>query len=124
MDETFTGQRTSHEAIAPIDVYQTDDEVIVEVAIPGVDPDDMDVSIDGDTLTVRGEVREETESEQDPSRRYHIRERYYKSFTRSIRLPTLIDADNAKAEYKNGILKLSLPKAEEVKPKMITVKAK
>jgi len=104
-----------------VDMYQTDNNVVVEASIPGIDPDDINISVAGDVLTIKGEVKEETEKKDVD---YHIKERKYGSFTRSITLPTQVVADKASAEFKNGILKLTLPKAEEVKPKTITVKAK
>ncbi|MFP3853544.1 MAG: Hsp20/alpha crystallin family protein, partial [Anaerolineales bacterium] len=77
-----------------------------------------------DTLTLRGEVREEKDVNGDGGRRYHVRERRYRRFARSITLPSMVDADKADAEFENGILNLTIPKAEQAKPKQITVKAK
>ncbi len=125
MDEVFLGTREGDgyfEGLIPVDVYQTDDAIIVEAAIPGVDPKDIDVSISGDTLTIRGEVKEERERRKDTD--YFLKERRYQRFYRSLTLPMIFDADKANAEYENGILRMTLPKAEEVKPKTITVKAK
>jgi HSP20 family protein len=109
------------EGFLPLDMYQTDDEIIVKASAPGVTPDDIDISITGETLTIRGELKAE-EVQEDA--RYHIRERRIESFSRSISLPTMVQAEKAKAEFENGILTLTLPKVEEVKPKTITVKAK
>jgi HSP20 family protein len=105
----------------PIDIYQTDDEVVIKATTPGLKPDDLHVTITGDTLNLRGEVSEERENE---GVQYHVRERIMRSFSRSISLPTAVDADKAKAEFENGVLTLTLPKVEGVKPKTITVKAK
>ncbi len=107
--------------VIDLDLYQTDNDVVVEASIPGIDPDDINISVAGEVLTIKGEVKNETESKNTD---YHIKERRYGSFSRSISLPTQVVADKANAEFKNGILKLTLPKAEEVKPKTITVKAK
>ncbi len=107
--------------VIDLDLYQTDNDVVVEASIPGIDPDDINISVAGEVLTIKGEVKNETESKNAD---YHIKERRYGSFSRSISLPTQVVADKANAEFKNGILKLTLPKAEEVKPKTITVKAK
>jgi len=104
-----------------IDMYQTDDNVIIKATIPGISPDDLDIQITGDTLTLRGEIKHEEEAE---NAKYHIREHHYQSFSRSLTLPVQVVADQANAEIKNGILTLTLPKAEEVKPKVISVKAK
>lgn len=104
-----------------VDMYQTDDNVVVKATIPGIDPDDLDIQITGDTLTLQGEVKQE---KTDENAKYHIREHRYQSFSRSITLPVQVVADKADAKIKNGVLTLSLPKAEEVKPKVISVKAK
>lgn len=107
--------------VLPIDVFQTDDDVVVKATTPGIKPEDIHISITGDTLNIRGEIEEEREEE---GRQYHVRERRVGSFSRSIALPTLVNADAAKAEFEDGVLTLSLPKIEDVKPKTITVKAK
>lgn len=126
MDDSLTTGRSGdgnwYEGLAPIDVYQTDNEVVVEASMPGVKADDIDISVTGDTLTMRGEVREEKEVEGE--RDYHLRERRYRRFARSLTLPSTVDADKAQAEMDNGILILRIPKAEEAKPKQITVKTK
>jgi HSP20 family protein len=109
------------EGAIPLDMYQTDDEIIVKASAPGMTPEDIDISITGETLTIHGEIKEE---QLEEGARYHIRERRVESFSRSVSLPTMVQAEKAKAEFENGILTLSLPKVEEVKPKTITVKAK
>jgi HSP20 family protein len=105
----------------PMDIYQTDDEIVVKASAPGLTADDLEISITGETLTIRGELKAE---ELDEGARYHLRERRIESFSRSISLPTMVQAEKAKAEFENGILTLTLPKAEAVKPKMISIKAK
>jgi HSP20 family protein len=110
-----------YQGIIPIDVYQTDNDIVITATAPGIKPDDLDISVTADSVTIHGEVGEEHEEE---GRRYHVRERRYGSFARSIALPTTIDADKTQAEFENGILTLTLPKVEEVKPKSIKVKAK
>jgi len=107
--------------VPAVDLYQTDDEVIVKASLPGLKPDDVQISITGDMLTLKGEFRQEEEKKE---RAYHLREQRYGAFERTFALPTDVVADKAKAEFENGILTVSLPKAEEVKPKMISVKAK
>jgi HSP20 family protein len=104
-----------------IDVYQTDDEVVVRAALPGFKADEVQINVTGDVLTLRGERKQEEEKKE---RAWHIREQRWGSFERSISLPTEVKADNAVADFENGILTVTLPKAEEVKPKTITVKAK
>lgn len=104
-----------------VDMYQTDDEVVVKAALPGIKADEVQINVTGDVLTLKGEVKQEDEKKE---RSWHIRERHYGSFERSIVLPTEVVADKAKAEFENGILTVTLPKAEDVKPRTITVKAK
>lgn len=104
-----------------VDLAQTEDDVIVRASLPGVKPDDIHISVTGDVLTLRGETREEKASEEA---NYHLRERRYGAFSRTISLPTGVVADKAKADFENGVLTLTLPKAEEHKPKTITVKTK
>ena len=104
-----------------IDMYQTDDEVVVKAALPGLKPDEVQINVTGDILTIRGEVKHE---EEKKDKAWHIREHRWGSFERSVRLPTGVVSDRAKADFQNGILTITLPKSEEVRPKTITVKAK
>ena len=104
-----------------IDMYQTDNDVVVKAALPGFKPDEVQINVTGDILTIKGEVKHE-EEKKDKS--WHIREQRWGSFERSLRLPTGVISDRAKADFDNGILTIGLPKSEEVKPKTITVKAK
>jgi len=104
-----------------VDMYQTDDEVVVRVALPGFKADEVQINVTGDVLTLRGEMKHE---EEKKDKAWHIREHRWGSFERSIALPTEVTADRANADFENGILTITLPKAEEVKPKTITVKAK
>ncbi len=105
----------------PLDMYQTDDEIVIKASAPGLTADDLEISVTGETLNIRGELQAEDVKE---GARYHIRERRVENFSRSIQLPTMVQAEKAKADFENGILTLTLPKVEEVKPKTITVKAK
>lgn len=109
-----------YEGTLPVDVYQTEDEVVVKASIPGIKPEDIDISVTGDTLSIRGEAREE---EEEKSGQYHLRERMYRSFARALTLPSSVDPDKAQAEFKDGVLKLTLPKLEEAKTKRIAVKS-
>lgn len=104
-----------------VDMYETDNEVVVKTAVPGVKPEDIDVSITGDVLTIKGETKAEEKVEKA---NYIRQERRYGAFSRSLSLPSTVVADKATAEFENGILTLTLPKAEEVKPKTIKVAAK
>jgi HSP20 family protein len=104
-----------------IDMYETDENIIVKTAVPGVRPEDIDITITGDTLTIRGEMKEEEELRRAS---YIRRERRYGAFSRSVTLPSGIEPDKAEAIFEHGVLTLTIPKSEEVKPKVIKVKAK
>ena len=104
-----------------IDMYQTDDEVVVKAALPGFKADDVQINVTGEVLTIRGELKHE---EEKKDKAWHIREHRWGSFERSVALPTDVVADKAQADFDNGILTITLPKAEEVNPKTITIKAK
>jgi HSP20 family protein len=104
-----------------IDMFQTDDKIIVKAALPGIKADEVQINITGEVLTLKGEMKQNQEMKE---KSWHIREQRFGSFERSIALPTDVVADKAKADFENGILTITLPKAEEVKPKMITVNAK
>jgi HSP20 family protein len=104
-----------------IDMYQTDDEVVVKAAIPGFKADEVQINVTGDVLTLRGETKHEQETK---NKAWHIHEQRWGSFERSITLPTDVKAEKASADFEDGVLTITLPKAEEVKPKTITVKAK
>lgn len=134
MDQVFDdalAQRlgVGYGGLAPIDLYQTNDEVVVEAIMPGMKSDDISISITGDTVTIDGEVREmkdasSSEDEEAKGIQYIVRERRFERLSRTIKLPTLVDADKAEASYEDGILKLHMPKVEAVKPKQISVKTK
>lgn len=124
MEETFLRPWepwTRWTELPAVDMYETDDAVVVKASIPGVKPEDVEINITGDTLTIRGEVKREEKVKEE---NYLRQERYYGSFCRSLLLPTRVVADDAEAVFENGVLTLTLPKAEEVKPKTIKVKAK
>jgi HSP20 family protein len=104
-----------------MDMYQTDDNVIVKAVLPGLKPEDIHISVSDGMLTIQGEMKEERIEEKA---RYHLRERRVGSFSRSVPLPSAVVVDKAEARYENGILTLTLPKTEETKPKTISVKVK
>jgi HSP20 family protein len=108
-------------AALAVDMYETAEEVVVRTALPGVDPEDIDVSVVGDTLTIRGETKAEEEEE---GTNYIRRERRYGAFSRSLALPANVVTDKAAADFSKGVLTLRLPKAEEVKPKRIEIKTR
>jgi len=103
-----------------IDVYQTELEIVIRSTIAGVNPEDIDISITNDMVTIRGKrVKDEKINAED----YYYQELYWGAFSRSVILPVEIDADRAKATIKNGILTIKLPKSEKVKTKKISVRA-
>ncbi len=104
-----------------IDMYETKDDVIVKTALPGVKPDDVQVSITGDTLTIHGEMKEEGENKEG---NYIRKERRYGAFSRAVTLPAGLQAEKAEASFENGMLTLKIPKSEQVKPRTIKIKAK
>lgn len=104
-----------------LDVFESADDVTVQASLPGIKPQEVDISITGDVLTIKGEKSEETEEKQG---NYHLRERRYGAFQRSVSLPAAVQADKADAVFENGVLTLTLPKVEEVKPKSIKIKTK
>jgi len=122
-EDFFSRSPVSYEGygVVNLDMIQTADEVIIKASVPGIKPDDLNIAVTGDTLTIRGEVKAD---EEVKGANYHMREIKYGSFARSVLLPCAVVADKAQAEFDNGMLRLVLPKAEEVKPKTITVKAK
>jgi len=101
-----------------IDIYEEDKEIILKAELPGIKKKDVHVEINDGVLTLRGERKFENEDKRD---NYHRIERGYGSFHRSFTLPTAVDRDKIKAHYKDGLLEVTLPKAEEAKPKSIPV---
>lgn len=109
------------EGALPLDMYETDDSVVVKTAIPGVKAEDIEVSVTGNTLTIQAETKEEEEITRE---NYLRRERRMGSYCRTVTLPEGLEAEEADADYTAGVLTLTFPKAEEIKPKNIKVKAK
>jgi len=104
-----------------VDIAEHDDEYLVKVELPGVNKEDVKITIESNVLTIRGEKKQEKETKKE---NYHRVERNYGSFQRSFTLPSTVKSDKIDASYKDGILSISLPKAEEAKPKQIEVKVK
>lgn len=104
-----------------LDVAETNDALIVKAELPGVDPKDVDISISGDVLTIKGEKKQEKE---EKGTTYHRIERSYGSFSRSLLLPTPIDTDKIEAKYDKGVLEITLPKKPEAKTKTIQIQVK
>ena len=104
-----------------MDLYETNDEVVVKATLPGVKPEEVDITITGNTLTIRGESKQENEIKEE---NYIRRERRSGSFSRSVTLPGGLKSDKAEATFEDGVLTLKIPKSEEIKPKSIKVKPK
>ncbi len=102
----------------PVDIYEHDGNIVMTAELPGVDAKDVDVRVENNLLTLRGERKWSSEVKKES---YHRVERSYGSFTRSFTLPNVVDTDKIKADFKDGMLKLVLPKKEEAKPKQISV---
>ncbi len=102
-----------------IDVYQTDSDIVIKSTIAGVKPEDLDVSINNDMITIRGERKQEEEVSED---NYYYQECYWGGFSRSVILPVDVLTDKTEASMKNGILTIKLPKADNTKTKKIQVR--
>jgi len=102
----------------PLDVTENENEFVVKASLPGVKPEDVQITVHGDTLTIRGESRVEEEKKGE---QWHLRERRYGAFQRSVALATPVNSDKAQAHYEHGVLTLTLPKSEAAKPRQIKV---
>ncbi|MGD0010393.1 MAG: Hsp20/alpha crystallin family protein [Terriglobia bacterium] len=102
----------------PVDIYETEDAIVLKAELPGIDPQDVEVRVEDNTLYLKGERNFEKEVKEQ---NYHRIERSYGSFARSFTLPNSISAEKVKAEYKDGLLTLTMPKREEAKPKTIKI---
>lgn len=116
-------ERISREATwAPsMDVTEDKEGIMVKVDLPGVKQENIYIEVTGKTLTIKGERKHEEEKKE---KNYHRVERFYGSYSRTVTLPDYADMDKIKAEYKNGVLELSIPKREEAKPKQIKIEVK
>lgn len=103
-----------------VDIYENKDQIVLEAELPGMRPEDVNISVENNVLTIHGERKFEKKDEQD---NFHRVERSYGSFTRSFTLPPTVAADSADALFENGVLKLTLAKREEAKPRRIEIKA-
>jgi HSP20 family protein len=110
------------EGISPaVDMYDKKDEIVVKAEVPGVEKENISISLTDNTLTIKGEIKKEEEVKEED---YYYAERSYGSFSRTLTLPAKVQADKVKASFKNGVLEIHLPKAEEAKPKEIKVEVK
>jgi len=106
------------EWLPPVDIYEDAEGVVIKAELPEMDMKDIDVKIEDNTLRIRGERKLEKEDKKD---NYHRIERYYGSFSRSFTLPSTVDQEKVKATYDRGILRITLPKKEETKPRKIKI---
>jgi HSP20 family protein len=114
-----TGEESNLTAWAPaVDIFETEHELVVKADLPDVDPQDLDIHVENNILTIRGERKFENDVKEE---NYLRIERAYGSFTRSFSLASTVNSEAIKADYKNGVLTLSIPKREEAKPKQIKV---
>ena len=119
-DKPF-GRMLTEDWFPTVDVSETKDKLLIKAELPGLDAKDVDVSMSGDILTIKGEKKKEEEQKDE---HYYSCERYSGSFQRSFRLPVNIKADKIEASFDKGVLKIMLPKTEEAKKKKIEIKAK
>jgi HSP20 family protein len=103
-----------------LDVHETADEIVVTASLPGMKSDDLDITMTGQTLTLKGELKADEQVSRD---QYLYRERRFGSFSRTLQLPVRVQGDRAQASFTDGVLTLSIPKAEEVKPRQIRINA-
>jgi len=124
-DESYRGRGTGEDdwslggSWAPaVDIYEHEGHIVLTAELPGVDPKEVDIRVENNILTLRGERKWSDDIQRES---YHRVERAYGSFTRSFTLPNVVDTEKIKADYKDGMLKLVLPKKEEAKPKQISI---
>jgi len=122
----FFGKSPFEKAVAeewlpPMDISETEDSILIRAELPGLEVSDIDVSIQGDRLTIKGEKKREEEKKGE---HFHCTERFCGSFQRSLRLPTTVRTDKVEAKFEKGILAITLPKTEEGKTKEIKIAVK
>lgn len=128
-DEAFRGvQRPGEEdwalggSWAPlVDIYERDGSIVLQAELPGLEPKDVDIRVENNVLTLRGERQIDSEVKRE---NFHRIERSYGAFSRSFTLPSVVDTEKIKAEFKDGVLRLTLPTKEEAKPKQIAINVK
>jgi len=107
------------EWLPSLDIAETKNEIVVKAEVPGLEAKDIDISLSEGLLTIKGDKKQEREEKEE---NYHLVERSYGTFTRSIRIPNEVQSDKINASYKNGVLKIVLPKSEEAKKKEVKIK--
>ena len=122
-EDVFTGRGEDKELAAStwapaVDIYETENELIMTAEVPGIEEKDIEIKIEDNTLSLRGERKFEKETKEE---NYHRIERSYGSFYRAFTLPNSIDPDRIQAEHENGVLKISMPKRQELKPRKVKI---
>ena len=122
-DDTGRGWRPEEAAATTawspaVDIYETENEIMVQAELPGVERKDIVLNLENNVLTLKGERRFEKETRQE---NYHRIERSYGAFSRAFSIPAIVDDEKIRADYKDGILKIALPKKDQVKPKQIKI---
>ena len=115
------GELSTRTWAPPVDIFENADNIVLKAELPGIDPKDVEIRVEDNTLYLKGERKFEQEVKEE---NYHRVERSYGSFARSFSLPNSIDADKVVADYKDGLLTLTMPKREEAKPKTIKIEIK
>jgi HSP20 family protein len=112
-------RRGERVAALAVDVYSTADELVVQASVPGLDPDNVEITIEGETLTIKGETKPPLDNVE-----YHIQERHYGPFSRTLALNVPVQPEQAEAVFDKGVLTLTIPKAQESRPRVIKVRSK
>ena len=112
------GEASTRTWAPPVDIYENGDNLVLKAELPGINPDDVEIRVEDNTLYLKGERKFEKEVKEQ---NYHRVERSYGTFTRTFSLPNSVDADKVAANYKDGVLTLTMPKKEEAKPKTIKI---
>jgi HSP20 family protein len=104
-----------------VEMYETNDDVVVRAEVPNIDPKDLEISVVGDVLAIKGSTKREEEKKE---RSYYLRELRYGAFARMLPLPVEVRGEDAKATYKDGVLEIRIPKSERVRPRRVEVQVK
>lgn len=110
--------------VLPMDMYERQDELVILAALPGASPDNVEISVTGDSLTIRATITSEVEADEASRWNWYLHELDHGQFTRTVSLPFPVSSDRADAQFENGILRLTLPKSEEAKPRRIQVQGR
>jgi HSP20 family protein len=120
LNRMLSEPRTSRPWSPAVDILETENEIVLKADVPAIDPKDIDIEVQNQTLTVKGQRNfDKTEA----TKGYHRIERNYGTFVRSFTVPTTVDTEKVAADYKNGVLTISLPKKEAAKPRQIKIQA-